>query len=161
RAHRLVTGRKKLESLDLADNLRLRDEDLTELLSFPNLRSLSLSGVSVTDAGVLPLGRLSKLQIVDLSRNHQITDKGLTSLQKLALRRLDLSWAKEVSDTGLATLAKIKTLEELSLSGTKVSDKGLAHLRSLTALSDLDLRRTSVLGNGLDVLADLPLCRLS
>ena len=69
------------------------------------LRSLTLSGTEVTDAGLARLKGLAALETLDLNFN-DITDAGLVHLEGLA------------------------ALKELHLIDTKVSDAGVAKLKA-------------------------------
>ena len=113
-----------------------------------NLKTLFLCRSKVSDAGLVHLERLTKLQELDLT-DTKVSDaglvhlKGLTKLQSLRLRDT------KVSDAGLVHLKGLTKLQELDLTDTKVSDAGLSHLKGFTELQSLNLCGTNVTNAGL------------
>jgi hypothetical protein len=87
------------------------DADLIHLLAFPELRVLACHGSckehhknKITDAGLKHIGRLTKLEEIDLSWQPGITDGGLAELKRLPnLRKIDL-YMTAVTATGHAAL---------------------------------------------------------
>ena len=85
-----------------------------------------------TDADLIPIGRLSRLEYLSLSGS-QISDAGLRHLRGLTiLRRLYLH-STPISDAGLVNLKGLARLEVLTLVDTKITDAGLPYLRHLRA----------------------------
>lgn len=90
---------------------RCTDADLVHLLAFPELRVLACHGSckehdknKITDAGLKHVGRLAKLEEIDLSWQPGVTDAGLAELKRLPnLRKFDLSQTA-VTATGRAAL---------------------------------------------------------
>jgi hypothetical protein len=110
-------------------------------------------------------GRLQRdpdgqIRSIDLSGT-SVTDAQLPSLRGLpVLRSLNLG-ATEISDAGLITIAGIRSLEELSLWGTPVTNAGLAQLRDLKNLNRVTCDFTEVTASGLRRLQrELPNCRV-
>ena len=104
--------KKKMKSFDEVKSISLdvtQDSDLIWLNDFPNLESISLSGIGLGNAG-----------LVHLKRFHR-------------LKRLSLS-STSVSDGGLVHLKDLSQLKELNLWYTPVSGSGLEQLRGLTNL---------------------------
>jgi hypothetical protein len=77
----------------------LDDSIVEALLPLEALRALVQSGnSSITDAGLLSLGRLAALEVLDLEWSASITGKGLESLTKLSnLRWVDLSFCPGIT----------------------------------------------------------------
>ncbi len=117
--------------------------------------------VQTTDAGLVHLKGLTKLNGLDLSHN-QITDaglvhlKGLTNLNKLYLH------LTPITDAGLVHLQGLTKLQSLDISYTRITDAGLEHLKGLTNLERLNLRDTQVTDEGVKNLRQaLPNCKIS
>jgi hypothetical protein len=76
------------------------------------------------------------------------------------LRTLDLSHT-DVTDAGLTHLERLTQLQWLNLGGTKVTDSGLQHLKGLTELQRLLLDGTQVTDKGRAKLQKaLPKCKI-
>jgi hypothetical protein len=102
----------------------------------------------ITDTILVPIGRLSRLERLDLS-DSAVTDAGLVHLEGLSrLRTLDLI-ATDIGDAGLAHLKGLSGLRELYLNATRVGDAGLPHLHGLTGLRELYLGGSRVTDTGL------------
>ena len=115
---------------------------------------------AVTDASLVHLKGLTKLQSLDLSST-PVRDTGLAHLKGLMnLQSLSLH-DTQVRDAGLAHLKGLMNLQSLSLHDTQVGDTGLAHLRGLTNLRWLDLDCNNVSDAGVEELQQaLPNCRV-
>lgn len=126
----------------------LSDSDLAIVGHFRELEQLQYfkpfmpaGGPRVTDAGLMHLEGLSRLQELDLSAT-DVTDLGLGHLRGLTgLRDLNLS-NTDVSDAGLVHLTGLSRLESLDLHDTRVSNSGIVRLKGLTALRSLDITFT-------------------
>jgi len=120
--------------------------------------AVGFKGTQVTDAGLVHLKGLTKLQQLDLL-DTQVTDAGLVHLKGLTkLKLLGLS-RTQVSDAGLVHLNGLTNLEVLALENTQVTDAGLVHLKGLTKLGLLDLSDTQVTDAGVAELKKaLPKC---
>ncbi|MCB1230896.1 MAG: hypothetical protein KDN19_11545 [Verrucomicrobiae bacterium] len=93
-----------------------------------HVAQLDLSKTSVTDAGLAPVGELSRLVKLNLSETG-ITDAGLTSLKGLDhLTYLNL-YGTNVGDAGLKQLANLKQLENIYLWQSKATDQGVKALQ--------------------------------
>jgi Leucine Rich repeat len=81
-----------------------------------------------TDATLAHVGRLSRLEILGLSRS-SVDDDGLAQLKGLnELVYLDLG-DTQVSNFGIAHLAGLMKLRALNLAGTRVTDAGIKELK--------------------------------
>jgi hypothetical protein len=81
------------------------DDDLEPLEALTDLRYLHLDGAGVTDAGMVHLGNLRKLEHLSLFRT-RLTDAGLVHLHGLEnLKRVNLVFTG-VTDQGVADLRR-------------------------------------------------------
>ena len=120
------------------------------------LQRLDLNGCgAVTNAGVAHLRHLDRMRDLDLRGTGADGDAlrhvaGMTSLRKLELP------SRPVSDADLARLANLTGLEWLQgHSCRKVTDAGLMHLRGLTRLKTLALVPAPITSKGLTALRDM------
>jgi Leucine-rich repeat (LRR) protein len=115
----------------------------------------------ISDAGLVHLKGLTKLQVLNLYSNllredgtmlspgAQITDAGLVHLKGLANLKWLAIFESEITDAGLVHLKGLTSLQTLELSGTKITDAGLLHLKGLTKLQKLTLFRIKITDAGL------------
>lgn len=123
------------EQLEL-DLVNATDDDLEQIVLFPELRALELKRSSVTNAGLKHLRQLKSLETLTFI-DSQITDAGMEHLKELS------------------------QLKSLSLSGNKITDAGLAHLAGFSRLESLVLCEASISKLGIEALArDLPNCEI-
>jgi len=91
-----------------------------------SLRQLDISDTAVTDKGVQKLARLYYLKA--LYASPRLTDAGMKHVGRLTrLEDLDLTGSR-ITNNGLAPLRKLRHLKELALSGTMVGDAGIKHI---------------------------------
>ncbi|MHC4398858.1 MAG: leucine-rich repeat domain-containing protein [Planctomycetota bacterium] len=112
------------------------DEDLVHLRCLPGMKTLSLTGTRVTDAGLAEVARLHDLGNLHV-RGTAITDVGvaqLLALEQLSILSLDYT---VVTDEGLQALARLPRLQELSVVDTNVTKEGAS--RFAAARSDVSL----------------------
>ncbi|MCG8352613.1 MAG: leucine-rich repeat domain-containing protein [Chloroflexales bacterium] len=126
--------------------IRIREPELLDAIAcLPNLQSLVLFSIPVTDLSILSqLPRLQTLDLIGTSVMDLSVLAQLPSLQKLNLSGTPV--------TNLSALAQLPSLQTLALSGTSVMD--LSVLAQLPSLQTLALSGTSVMD--LSVLAQLP-----
>ena len=138
----------------LSHNKKITDAGLVHLKELTKLQTLDLSySTNFTDAGLVHLKELTALQTLKLG-NTKITDAGLGHLKGLTnLQTLDPP--KQITDAGLAHLKELDKLQHLSLYQTKITDAGLVHLKGLTNLQTLNLHGTKVTDAGLGHLKGL------
>ena len=141
---------------------QLSDKDLVFIANETDLEFLDLSGNSVTNAGLVHLKDLGRLETLVLSHMNfgiplvatdptsQVTNVGLVHLTGLSnLKRLSLDWC-DVTDEELEHLKGLAKLQTLDLAvNTYITDAGLVHLKGLTGLQTLDLRLTKITDSGL------------
>ena len=163
------------------------DELASILTELPQLKSLSLFGTDITDAGLRELCRLNQLEqftvgsqkITGASIPHvakmsqlkflgawgwDVNDQDLTAITPQSLPSLTgLDWfVKNATDDGVKHLAQFN-LEMLRLSGNGISDEALRVLQKMKSLERLDVGSTAVdpLGNAVkEFKTALPDCRL-
>ena len=124
-------------------NAKLRDSHLGTIASFREITDLSLEGTAVSDKGLAKLGRLPKLEWLNLFQTG-VGDEGLWALSKIrSLKMLPIGGTK-VTDAGLKHAGAMLQLEYLGLRGNAVGDKGVAFLAGLENLKGLHLGETEV-----------------
>ena len=123
------------------------DDHLQYIGTVPNVVSVLLKRVPVTDAGLVHLARISTLKHLDLSET-AITDAGLKTIAGLpVLDRLNL-FGTNVTDAGLSNLKSIPTLRWLYIDRTRTSVSGVSDLKAvngkLVVVPDRGLRRQRI-----------------
>ena len=120
-----------------------------------DVAALHLRGTWVTDAELLEVARLPKLELLDLSHT-RITDEGMLFLRPATgIRDLSLFYTEQVTDQGMAAIKDWKNLRRLNVRGTRVFDGTLAIAGGLPRLEALDVANTQVTENGLSALVTL------
>lgn len=138
----------ELDSLMIV-GVSVTEADLADLKNFPKLTSLTLTGSALTDRGFEDIAKLGNLVYLGFTGT-SLSDRGLDHSDALTkIEYLDLSRNKGVTDAGLVHLKRLDTLKELYLDGTSVTDAGLVHLAALTELRVLSLNQTRVTDAGL------------
>ncbi|MBN1250179.1 MAG: hypothetical protein JXC32_21120, partial [Anaerolineae bacterium] len=130
---------KGLVALDLS-RTRIGDESLKRIGESETLREVNLWGVeTLSDDGVVALGRCKRLESLELGRCSTITDRGLRGLRQLPhLAHLGLA-ATGITDSGLRWVGEIPALRSLDLSATGITGRGLDAVTGLGDLASLDL----------------------
>jgi hypothetical protein len=128
-----------------AEFLKVADEDLRNVQRVSPLYHLSLTGTSVTDAGLASLAstHLEQLQWLDLSFT-KAGDPALLAFANAKKLKQAFLEATSITDRGLAALGSWPELEELDLSRTAITDEGLVHLEPLKKLRTLWLTGTQI-----------------
>ena len=100
--------------------------------------------------------------VVVALRGPRITDAELVHLNGLTkLEWLEFRAATHITDAGLVHLKGLTTLEVLWLDGSPITDAGLANLKGLTRLGTLMLKDTQVTDKGVKQLQEaLPNCEI-
>lgn len=114
---------------------RLVDDE--QMPVFDRVKSVQLDFTKITDADLIQLGGLTRLERLNLNGT-DVTDAGLHhlgGLTNLEVLRLALS---KVGDAGLPSLCGLKKLKYLDLRVTQVTDEGVAVLQK--ALPDCKIR---------------------
>ncbi|QDU64775.1 Leucine Rich repeats (2 copies) [Planctomycetes bacterium Pan216] len=98
------------------------DETLRRLSSLSNLKSLSLGGGRVTDAGLAQLRSFPRLEELWLDST-RITSEGLESLSELP--RLRMLWIRGTEVEDWSSLADLESLTTLAFTGRSFDDEDL------------------------------------
>lgn len=134
------------------------NEDLRHLVFFPGFEALLLDYTNISDAGLNIIGEMSNLERVGLY-DALVSDDGLKPLLKLSkLEKLNIACApgcfppglrpvpaaevrrNQITDRGLGYLTELTSLRNLNLQATRVTDAGLLqHLPELSRLQRLSL----------------------
>jgi len=91
-------------TLELEDKSEIRLSDLSVLVDFKSLETLSLVDNHVTD--LIPLTNLSNLKTLNLTENHIVDLEGLETLSKLEKLNLRQNYLQEIS--GIRDLTGLK-----------------------------------------------------
>lgn len=155
----LVTdaGMKELLSLENLTSLDLHRTKVTYpglrvLASLPRLTELKLPHESLTDATLLALAEVDLLHTL---RRASTSPGDRRPANASEVRALHLTNCREVTDRGLTVLEKLPNLVGLYLSNTGVTDAGMKHVGKRTKLTRLDLSSTRVTPQGLRELREL------
>ncbi|MBC7855724.1 MAG: hypothetical protein IAF94_20020 [Pirellulaceae bacterium] len=136
---------------------RVTDKELAILKIFPAVTYLNMQQTECSDAGLVHLKSLRKLEYLTL--NKRITDEGLAHLANLKeLKSLGLAQT-QITGAGFAHLAGLARLEEIEMSNSQVDDAGLEVITRNAGLLALKLGNTRVTDEGANHLSRL--CKLN
>ena len=158
-------GLEPLQSLNVVGlNLelcaRVSDAGLKHVQHFKSLRTLILTGTSITHVGLQHLVANENLLALDLELCDGITDAAceplsqMKQLKSLVLKKSGFE-KQRISDAGLKNLQDLAHLEVLNLYGNAVTDAGLTHVQPLKKLRDLNLSLLPITDAGLKHLQPL------
>jgi len=137
---------------------KITDAGLVHIKEMKRLEDLELTDTAVTDAGLAHLTKLCDLGILSLYGT-KVTDVGLQHLKPLkSLYLLGLSHTA-VTDKGLLHLSELPDIRTLILDHLKITDRGMVHLQNLKTLKDIRLGGTEITDKGLEYLRKMPLLR--
>jgi hypothetical protein len=144
-----------IKSLKLTGST-ITDEVFAAFCRMPLLEQVSLSNTAITDQGIKAFSKLRELTELSLHRDDtKVTPQGLTFLKAMpSLKSLRLD-GLDLPDTTLAFLSPLKKLTHLNLSYCKVADAGLVFLKELPDLKYLNLSGAKISDAGVLHL-DLP-----
>jgi Leucine-rich repeat (LRR) protein len=129
----------------------ITDSGLENFKGLTKLKELDLSGLDISDKGLMFFARNTNLE--RLSLNHtRVAGTAFRSLSLKRLRELDLNYS-QMNDTGLVHLKGLTALETLNLYGTKITGTGFSHLKELANLQSLWAANTKFTDMGLVHLA--------
>lgn len=130
-----------------------KDQSAQQLIHFPDLRMVSLSGPLVTDDALSQLTDLRSLRSISI-RNTSITDDGLRQLSKCqSLQSLELQ-DRVINESLVAAIGQIQGLRTLQLA-TRIGAVELEHLAGLPKLPSLSLSDVVVSPHSVDALNQL------
>lgn len=122
-------------------DVSFEDADLQRLAPYlkrlVKLRSLALSGTSVTDEGLPCLAGLKSLESLFL--DSLVQGDGLEFLADLPRLNSVSVLNGQFSDVGMKHISRVSGLKILSVVNVQITDEGLAHLRPLQKLERLDI----------------------
>jgi hypothetical protein len=129
----------QLKSLSFGSGLT--DEMLAKLPPFPALENFSTNAMRVTDDGLKPLARYTKLRsIAFFHPPKEFTGTGLVHLAPLAdLDRLTVAGSLAFGDEGMAAVGELKQLKTFRTWHAGGTDAGVRKLAGLTRLENLVL----------------------
>jgi len=132
------------------------DAALKALWEFTKLEMLTVANNrDITEAGTIEVKKLKSLRTLRLGGS-KVTDMDLKHIKELSnLQYLDIS-ATQVTDAGLKELKALKDLKSLILIDLKVTNAGLRELKENNNLELLDLRGAQITDDGLAELKALP-----
>ena len=133
--------------------IRLGDDDMAVLSRFPQLESLQVAGLEITDAGLRYVAGLPELQEL-MIRGTRASDASIAliagKLPKLqSLNIIDTA----VTNHALESLSRHPALRVLSVSDNQIDGRGLAFLRGAPKLQVLNVSRTPIKGEDLATFA--------
>jgi hypothetical protein len=132
-----------LKGLTLFWTRKITDTTAERLGRLRQLKSLSIWGTQIDDAGFAHVKGLIRLEHLSIGANH-ITDAGLANIRDLTrIEELDL-WEDAVTDAGLVNIEPLTRLRSLSLQGQRLTDAALSHIRNLRELKKLSVRSDSI-----------------
>jgi len=158
-ANMVHVGRlKNLEQLRV--HRMIGDAGFAHFRELINIRILNMPNCRITDAGMVYLTNMTKLENLVLSATN-VSDKGIAYINdKPALKLLNLTRTK-ITDAGLMELKNLTQLQKLFISYTNISDASVPVLKSLTKLDTLYMQGTKISDNSLqEIKTALPNCRI-
>jgi hypothetical protein len=106
-----------------------------------------LSGGTVTDVGLAEVVKFPNMKLLNLTGCGRITSSGLAVFKDLKQLESLLAEHGIVGDAELNYVRELTNLKVLNLNHTSVTDVGLARLNTLTHLEELHISSTSVNGS--------------
>jgi len=137
-----ISGAKEMSKMKLRDCAITTKGIVEHIGKFPNLTALDLSETTIKDAALAEIGKLEKLEDLNLWHT-RVTDEGLRSLTSSKLKRLNLD-DTNIGDGAIEHLSKIEGLEFLHIGKTAVTDEKIGELAKLKNLKDLILTNTTL-----------------
>jgi hypothetical protein len=123
------------------NEIQLTDQELTDICHLTNAVSFDAQGVGFPTNGLLKLGKLAKLQSIELRemRSPLFSDDDLRVFGRMpALTKLSL-YGDSLTDRGVANLSDAHQIEHLILSGKSLTPALLTNLHGLRSLRALEL----------------------
>jgi len=122
---------------------------LSCLRDLPKLHRLEFFVSSISNGDLAHLSALAMLKDLTLCECRMIDDNGMTHLRNLRqLELLDLTGQVGIGNRGLSFLQGLSRLKELRLARTRVSDAGLKHISGMTELEVWLIRLMRILFHG-------------
>jgi hypothetical protein len=122
---------------------------------FSNVRTVMLSQPETTDAALLAVSELRRVQRIRIDGPNGITDVGFSCLGRMKeLEELYITHAR-MTDVGFANLASLTRLRTLLVWDAQITDAGLACVESFTDLTALQVGGIGITDAGLAHLGPL------
>jgi Leucine-rich repeat (LRR) protein len=122
----------------------------------PKLQRLDLSHTRISDEGMLHLKPATSIQDLNLFYSEWITDQGMTAIKNWKnLKRLDLRGTRIANGT-LEVVSHMPQLEALFIANTQITDNGMDQLVRMTGLKELSIGQGRLGENALGFLRMLP-----
>ena len=137
---------RSLETLELEDASIVDDATLKDIGRAKTLKSITLSGLQITDEGLAELGKLPNLEKLSLSSCDKITGDGFAAFEyPESMKDLNLEYAGQLSDQGLKELSRFTNLEHLRmLENKKIKGEGFECLAAMKKLKTLSCPDTAI-----------------
>ena len=139
----LAEGFLGLRALKVGGN-NLTDAHLASVATVKSLQTLTfrtLGFTKFTDAGLAPLANLTNLRELRINGSVKVTDAGMVHLTKLnRLEKIDLGRTR-ISSAATASLGKLPALQELEVVGSGFGPDGIQALRKLNPKVRASLHR--------------------
>lgn len=144
----------QLRALSFQGSGGVTNAAIDDLLRMKDLTHLTVCYTSVDSQGIVKLGALKKLKLLDL-RGCRVSNDALAVAEQLpALVALKFR-SPALADEGMVHLQNAKTLRGLHLEDARVGDAGMKLLAGLTAMDDLNLMRVPITSEGLAAVAGM------
>lgn len=118
-----------------------------ENLQDSNIDFLYLTGISISNEGVVGLSKLTRLQILYIGQTG-VSDKHIGILASLSkLHQLNLANTL-ITDAAIPLLLKLNGLQELNIAGTQISDDAIVSISKLNKLKSLNIFDTLITAEG-------------
>ncbi|GAM27609.1 hypothetical protein SAMD00019534_107850 [Acytostelium subglobosum LB1] len=146
----LIEHKVPLQKLNLQGCVNIDvDTCLKQLPQFPQLESLNIASIKLSDDNCEPLRRLSKLTQLEISDNVNITHVGIQHICAVrTLRDLDISGCRNISSQGFQALSTLSKLQTLQASDCHIDDAAMAYIGLLTDLKTLVLLNNDFTDDG-------------
>jgi hypothetical protein len=147
---------KLLETVALPGS-GLKDAAVAPLGTLPKIRSLDLSGSTVTGAAFAMWPQRGEVTSLNLSNTGGVDDAGCKTVEHTfpKLQDLNLSLAPGFSSEGAAALSRLRGLRTLRLTGTGVDDAGMAEIAHRETITTLGIAGAQLTDAGVASLAHL------
>lgn len=148
----MIASLPSLEELSF-EKCECSDRLLQVLADSKKLKRLRLRSLRISDSGLVALGMLDRLELLEITECTGFSEQGLESIAQLTkLRSLTLS-GKAVRDSLLLKLKNLSNITSLALRQAQVSNDGFRVLESFVKLKELDVYGTAVSS---DFLTNIP-----
>lgn len=145
---------RSIGSIHALDGTRCTATGFATLAELPNLRRLVLNSSGVSDKELEAIAKCKALRELIIPAS-ATTDAGLVHLLKMPrLESLDISENPRITDAGMKQVAQLERLEHLYLGKTSITDKGLFELKPLEGLRNLHVAGTKVTDKGAEKFAE-------